>query len=526
MSQIPKSETPAELLARSLFGFALLAWLAWLITWVGLWLSPPSPSPTYERIRVGLIVGFGWLALAGFWGVMRLFRTAPDHLLPISERLTRWLQRPWLSWLFCLAILEANLIVFLATPYVAPAILGPIRFLMVCWSGLFVGMLVAIHRAALAGWFGRTRGLWMSLGVSVVGIGALALAFFINSLWVEAVGLNAALRGGLDARPLTFYEDGQPEPTAQDFWLEQAQTRVRWSPYTYWVVDAFAGDFINVGADGLRETPQDSQNATKTAFVFGGSTVWGEGARDAYTIPGHMARLLDEVQVVNYGQTGYVSTQDMLWFQLQLLNGRVPDVAVFYQGFNDVLASCDPVILSAQQRCADGLVGVTLQENFRLADSEAGRILRGGQPVFRPPSIPLDQYDFSSAGVVAATPQAVVARWFANIEMIEALAAAHDVETLFVWQPMLIEKTPLTDAEGAIVELVARDRAGLFERYAQVTQLVRERCRAACDNILLLDDLFANDDRTIFHDLVHITEEGNAAVAAAIAPAVQNLLDD
>lgn len=526
MSETQKSETPAELLARSWFGFGVLAWLALLITWIGLSFSTPSPSPLYEQIRIGIVIGFGVLTLGGLWGIVRLFRISPENLVPFSERVAIFLQRGWLSIALLILLLEINFFIFMATPYIAPEILVPGKFLLVCWSILLAGLLLTINRAGISQWFEQTRGVWVSIGFSLTGMMVVAILLVSSNLLVEASGINALLRGFLDYRPLTFYDDGQPAPEPRDFWLEQAQTQIRWSPFTYWVVGEFQGQYINVSADGLRNTPQQNDNAEKTVFVFGGSTVWGEGARDAYTIPGHLTRLLDDGQVFNYGQTGYVSTQDLLWFQLQLINGNVPDVAVFYQGFNDVLASCDPVGLVARQSCESGLVGVTLQENFRIADSEAGRLLRNSRPVLQLPATTLNGYDLSGAAAIETTPQSVVDRWFANMEIIEILASAYDIETLFVWQPMLIQKSPLTHDEQAIVERTERERAGLFDLYTEVDAIVRNRCASACDNILLISDLFADDERTIFYDLVHITEVGNAVVAEAIAPRLQNILAD
>jgi lysophospholipase L1-like esterase len=248
--------------------------------------------------------------------------------------------------------------------------------------------------------------------------------------------------------------------------------------------------------------------------------MWGEGARDNYTIAGHVARLLYEndtpQKVVNYGQTGYVSTQDLIWFQLQLLQGDIPDVAVFYQGFNDVLAAW-----------GNDAVGVTLQENMRLNDAEAGRKLRAGQPVLSLPNFKLTQLDLSQAAVSNVTAENIANRWFANVEMLEALADSYGVKVLFAWQPAIIFKDTLSESEQAIYQRTENERSGLFSLYADVDAIVRERLAGGdYENIVLLGDLFVDIDEALFHDLVHITEVGNAYVAEAIVPYLNTLLEE
>ena len=50
--------------------------------------------------------------------------------------------------------------------------------------------------------------------------------------------------------------------------------------------------------------------------MFGGSTMWGTGARDACTIPSLLARALQgrgmSLEIINFGETGYVRTQEVI----------------------------------------------------------------------------------------------------------------------------------------------------------------------------------------------------------------------
>jgi len=517
MNQTSQNETPAGTLARSAFGFAFFALIPAIITWIFFWLAPPSPDPAFRMIRWGIIGGFAVLLLILLWLTRYFYVTPQEKLIPASQKIASLFGNSTIAITLILLLIELNILIFLVLRGIAASITNPAKFLMVCWSLLMIGIIITINRDKFSNWFEKSRGLWVSTGVFVIGIVLVGSLIVLNSWIVNLTGINDSLRGGLDYRELTFYDDGNA-PAASEFWSEQAQTSVRWSPYTYWVLAEFDGEFINIGADGLRFTPD--YGGENEIFVFGGSTVWGEGARDEYTIPGQIARLLNEndnpQQIVNYGQTGYVSSQDLIWFQRQLTRGNVPDVAIFYQGFNDVLSSWGA-----------GYVGVTLQEDMRLNDSEAGRRLRAGQPVLQLPGLSLNSYDMSEAGVIEATPESIADFWLANVEMTQAMADAYDVDVLFVWQPAIIFKDTLSESEQAIYQRTDEERPGIFDLYREVDAIVQERVESGeYDNIIILSELFADNSEPIFHDLVHITEIGNGIVAEAILPHLEALLEN
>lgn len=511
-----KPYDPIDTVARSIFVFALLAWLPMIVTFIMLILSPIPPTATFAQIRMIIIGGFGIATTVGFGIVVGSFRRQPADLVGISTIINRVLSKWWIAIPLILILLEINFVALLTLGNIAPIITNPAKFLLVCWTLLFFVILLTINWNNTQAWFTKTQGLWVSIGVLVVAFVMLSGLLFLTAQIINATGIVGRLQGRLDPRQLEFVDDGNM-PTSQQFWAEQGQMTVRWLPYNYWTLAPYDGEFINVDSQGVRYTPSftDDDNA-QTVYFFGGSTMWGEGARDEYTIAGHVAKLLADNRqaqhVINYGQTGYVSRQDMILFQSQLAVDNMPDVALFYQGFNDVYAAY-----------LQDVTGIPYRENQRVSDVEAGRLLRAGQPVFRLPDGDISSYDWSLVGESGASAEIVADRWFANVKQVQILADAYDIEVLFIWQPALFAKDSLNGEEARILADLEIANPNFIALYQAVDAIVQQRVvDKNLDNVLVLTDLFVDSDRAIFYDLVHITEIGNLDVANAILP---NLID-
>ena len=514
-----QAHEPVETLSRSLFGFALVAWLPLCIAFVPLALAPMSPDPSYAVLQRGIIFGCGLACVVCLLGVIRLYRARRSSTVRLARALHAVVGRRWIAAGLLALLIELNVLGQLILRDIAPAISGPATFLLFCWTLCFAGVVATAQWDRLTPAYFRRRDSLALLGMAIVGGVMLALLALLNASLAESAGVNDWLRGSLDYRPLRFIDDGEA-PHPQRFWIEQGQADVRWLPYSYWVLAPFAGEFINVDERGLRETAaQSHSDALPRVYFFGGSTAWGEGARDAYTIPSQVARTLASAAhpsiVHNYAQTGYVSTQDLILFQRQLALGNLPDIAVFYQGFNDVYAAHAP----------GDMAGLPLGERMRVSDIEAGRLLRRGQPLLRPLPVDMAHINWSLATSGGNSAREIVANWIANRRLIRAAAAEFDVDAIFVWQPALFAKTNLSAFEASIAAELERTNPGFVDLYREVDALLRQAADAAgWDDVLIISDLFGEVDEEIFFDLVHINEIGNGYVAEALAPAIANVL--
>ena len=506
-------------LSRSLFGFALIAWLPLCITFVSLLLAPSSPEASYAQLQRTIVIGFGVATAAGLLAMVWSYRLDQANSSRVAALTHSFVGRRWLALVLLIVFIELNIMAQALLRDIAPSITGPARFLLICWSLVGGGLLLTLHWQGVRRRFLRYRDALALAGIALTTFVIIVPMLVVTGRLATATGLQDRLRGGLDYRLLRFIDDGET-PTPQEFWEEQGQTRVRWLPYSYWVVAPYESELINVNEIGLRRTLSFAadQNAPRIYF-FGGSTAWGEGARDAYTIPSQVARLLADqgapAAVTNYAQTGYVSAQDLILFQRQLALGNQPDLAVFYQGFNDIYSAY-----------LQGKAGLPLRESQRLDDSEAGRLLRQGQPLLRPLNSSVSAVDWRLVTAGGNGPGEIVDNWLGNRRLIRAAARDYGVSVLFVWQPALFAKIELSYFEAQVAAEIDRAFPGFLELYEEVDGRIRELgADGAMEDLIILSDLFGSYSDEIFFDEAHINEVGNSLVAEALVDTIAERLN-
>ena len=101
-----------------------------------------------------------------------------------------------------------------------------------------------------------------------------------------------------------------------------------------------SGAYTNI-SDGERLTYRpDGSGRRLTVWFFGGSALFGDGQRDAHTIPSEFARLAESqgilVDAHNYGRPAITMWEELELFQQLVAEGGKPDLVVFYDGFNDL----------------------------------------------------------------------------------------------------------------------------------------------------------------------------------------------
>lgn len=294
---------------------------------------------------------------------------------------------------------------------------------------------------------------------------------------------------------------------------EVVQTRVSQRMYVGWEGQPFRGEAITIDSNGLRRTPACLKSDTEDPirlFAFGGSTMWGEGAADHETIAAHLQTMLSDqsgaaVEVTNYGQRAWVSTQSMIRLVIELQQGNVPDVVVFYDGYNDIYAAYVtgrtgvPENFTGQDNSTSGW-----QELVRKASqTETGQFISR----FRQPWEPL--VDVESLSL------AVAQNYLRVLQFVRRLGVQYDFDVQFYWQPQLFtDQKPLTQAERALLDHpwlppIVKDLT--TEIYSQAAVLAVEQ-----DCLTDISDAFDGMAEQVYLDPCHVRGIGNKRIAQAM----------
>ena len=185
---------------------------------------------------------------------------------------------------------------------------------------------------------------WLILGITLFLLVLLEIIFSIAFLVRDHVTVSDSRI--LDAQ--SQREEDRDTPWRNEYAKEMEENSLRWEPYIYWRRKPYEGKYININSDGIRlttpsQTSPDQAGRSLRVFMFGGSTMWGTSARDACTIPSFLSKALKgrgkRIEIINFGETGYVSTQEVITLLLQLRKGNVPDIVIFYDGENDTYSA-------------------------------------------------------------------------------------------------------------------------------------------------------------------------------------------
>jgi hypothetical protein len=131
-------------------------------------------------------------------------------------------------------------------------------------------------------------------------------------------------------------------PWAQEFWNEEyvrrtSSTAHHYVPFLLWGERPWHSNYINVDESAignLRRTVNPTNPACaqhKVIWMFGGSTLLGNGVPDMETIPSHLSRELNAVgpgcfAVLNLGMEGYLTNQELILLVEALKTGQRPDI--------------------------------------------------------------------------------------------------------------------------------------------------------------------------------------------------------
>lgn len=336
---------------------------------------------------------------------------------------------------------------------------------------------------------------------------------------------------------------------------EYSKLRTRYWPYIMWQRRPAEGTYINVGADGTRHTwnPEYPNDETvMQIWVFGGSTAWGSGSRDDYTIPSHLSRLLQEsgimAEVTNFGETGYVFTQEIVRLLMELRTRPAPDLVIFYDGANDVYAAyhdgfaggfSDFNDYASAHKLAHRRNHYTFWEDVYINTTEImgrhcylyqfvnklpERLQQASHPAAKQADFPevAETPEFPEIGAsmskegLSNLSRRIVAYYERSSGLVEGISRGYGFDFVLLWQPVIF----LEDKTFEIESLDVRSQDPALAFLAKET---RERLSSRpISGFRDLSGALKDRPEPVFFDWCHLIESGNEMVARAVLGVLQH----
>ena len=355
--------------------------------------------------------------------------------------------------------------------------------------------------------------LWNAIGI------ALCAFAMLEGAYVGQRALRAVVFGSDEEREAQA--PGHPYAGAlwyREFLRAREGAREKYDPWrSYWAYGT-TSPYLTVDAQGYRVTPQGvAPGRGRTVFLLGGSAMWGYTSRDSQTIPALVASGLTaagvrDLTLVNLAQPGYTVGHELAALNFEVARGRVPALAIFYDGINDIRAAH-----------LYGAAGhAFFEQRFaRLYEVESSRgffasLITPGERSQLIARLGLALGLGNAWAIQPRTPEVCPAlgRYYADsARSASGLGQAWGFDVLFVQQPHHASTHKrLTPFEAALLEP------------ASEVDYTRE-CSVAIDAAMALAavpyqshaQLFDDDTETVFIDRFgHVTEAANQRIAASL----------
>jgi hypothetical protein len=302
-------------------------------------------------------------------------------------------------------------------------------------------------------------------------------------------------------------------------------------PFVMWRTSPLELPLMNVDQNGVRRTCWVSGDPKTRIFAIGGSAMWGWMVPDSSTIPSCMQKELNSisafpVSITNLSQNAWVSTQEISELILRLRSGDVPDLVIFYDGANDMLASFENGIAgvvignsSIQRRLSpdwnhsrehsSALLNLVKNTNiyalirFLTADesisSDSATLLVAAAPCFNDSLFNINELARETSLL-----------YLGNYRIVEALSNEYGFQFYFFLQPLRIFQP--RDSLSAEIEISNMEDKRLVEFASLVYEDILEG-QEHCPQLISVQPSFSGVDGELFTDLCHLNSRGNEIVA-------------
>lgn len=333
---------------------------------------------------------------------------------------------------------------------------------------------------------------------------------------------------------------------ANAWWRQESLMLIpQYHPFVATIFQNVHTPHISIDSQGMRYTannPTPEGGLYKKLFLFGGSTVFGYGVKNEDTIASFLAKKLNtpnaQFEVSNYGEIGYNSNQALMYLLLQLKNGNIPDIVIFYDGWNDIRTAISSTKenlnnIPEEQDIRAQVNLVSLEYFFRMqihnttlfdrqllgtiVNTIVYRIKLIHYPIQLIQKIsqflrPLPTINQNNDSDISVNIDRMAQNYRKNAAVIEALSHEYHFQYYLLWEPLAFEK-PLTQQEQYDTEI-----SGLQGMKTIIDTSSDAVSNPPIPHFYNLGTLFASYPNTsLFMDICHVNAQGNSIAADKFA---------
>lgn len=355
---------------------------------------------------------------------------------------------------------------------------------------------------------------------------------------------------------------------ALKIFAEYHSAKTSYKPFIAYRREGYNGVVTNIDSNlGIRTSTNHSLN--DSVWFLGGSTMWGTGTPDDMTIPSYFAKFTKE-KVLNLGESGYSSFQELINLQLMLLKGYKPNRVIFYDGQNDGYRYCqknEPVpshayysrylemINSYKSVKRKAMSNIKQKENiikeidiFQYINIKSGnyfskvygflnspfiffneknnirqnKSLAIGKPIkdFKKKNDYLTCTNEKNAKTAA---EATVFSWLSAYQLL----SKNNIKVNFILQPTAVylpERYNLDYMINTMKQRIVDEADNYAVYYNAVRNEWKKQCGAynACETFIDLSEIFFDNKEALFIDNCHLGPKGNKIVAQKLLTYLNN----